>query len=137
MSSWNGDYDEPRNNPRQALEEAFRTVFPPPPNAHLGIDVPALEAHTQIVRRFRRFLDAEAWTDAAMMLVPEGWRIGNLSQHDHPLLRERGEWLCTLYPEGQLGKLRADLGKARCNHADHPALALAQACLKARENGDG
>lgn len=105
---------------RQALEEAFRTVFPPPPNAHLGIDVPALEAHTQIVRRFRRFLDAEAWTDAAMMLVPEGWDYA-------------------LYSRGEAAVHRSRSGRRTFleGTADHPALALAQACLKARENGDG
>lgn len=106
---------------RQVLEEAFAKVFPPPPNAHLGMDIPALEAHTQIARRFRRFLDAEAWTDAALMLVPEGfdWSMDNF--------------------DGELGKPSAWICKGGPffnGTGDHPALAIAQAALRAKEAGD-
>lgn len=102
---------------RQVLEEAFAKVFPPPPNAHLGIDVPALEAHTQIARRFRRFLDAEAWTDAAMMLVPEGYQWAVTSRNSACCRPDRVEF-------------------TDWHYADHPALAIAQAALRAQEAGD-
>lgn len=115
---------------RQVLEEAFAKVFPPPPNAHLGMDIPALEAHTQIARRFRRFLDAEAWTDAAMMLVqgpaeyPDSKTFlidcaMQTSVHSQPVA----------YVWDERGK---HMGKGKT-----PAHALLAACLKARENGDG
>lgn len=117
---------------RQVLEEAFAKVFPPPPNAHLGIDVPALEAHTQIVRRFRRFLGAEAWTDAAMMLVPEGWGW-NVSQ---PNAKAIASGLLKKHTPVR-GEVENGFEQRFIVAGETPALALAQACLKARENGDG
>lgn len=54
---------------RQVMEEAWRIIHP--------IDVtPDCVWPTECRKcdRFRRFLDAEAWTDAAMMLVgPDRW----------------------------------------------------------------
>lgn len=64
--------------------------------------------------RFRRFLDAEAYLDAAMMLVPDGWGYQIMPLFcvlRHPHLRE-------LDVEA---------------HGNHPAIALANAALKAKE----
>lgn len=61
--------------------------------------------------RFRRFLDAEAWTDAALMLVPEG------------------KGFCIMGNAAKVGK--------HVGVGDTPALALAQAALRAKEAGNG
>lgn len=104
---------------RQALEEAWNVIHP--------FNDPASDCSfpkaCRKCDRFRRFLDVEAWTDAAMMLV-------------QPLI-EAG-WTGEL---GLLGtvKLRHPTDRRKdvnaVNHME-PALALAQASLKARENGD-
>jgi hypothetical protein len=67
--------------------------------------------------------------DAAITLVPEGWRIGDLSQHDHPTLRAKGDWTAWLYPDGKLEPVTGD--KPRCRFAATPALALTAAALRA------
>lgn len=101
---------------RHALEEAFWTIYPTPPAGYHD------EPWRNRAIRFRRFLDAEAWTDAALLLVPEGfdWSMDNFDGE----LGKPSAWICNKGPFFN-------------GTADHPALALAQACLKARENGDG
>lgn len=47
---------------RERLEAAWLVAHPYP---EMG----------DAIDRFTRLLDAEAWLDAAMMLVPEGWRV--------------------------------------------------------------
>lgn len=105
---------------RQVLEEAFVAIFgPEPPSEYDGRAwtrnepdfSPAWTAYIGKRNRFRRFLDAEAWTDAAMMLVPEG------------------KGFCIMGNAAKVGK--------HVGVGDMPALALLAACLKARENGDG
>ena len=55
---------------RELCEAAFWLFFPAPVRAAA---VSELEAHTAIWRSFRAKLDAEAYLDAALMLVQEGW----------------------------------------------------------------
>lgn len=72
--------------------------------------------------RFRRFLDAEAWTDAAMMLIPgEDWGYQIMPQFcvlRHPKDRSRDV-------------------EAHGAYGLHPAHAFLAACLKAKEQADG
>ncbi|SMD03718.1 hypothetical protein [Novosphingobium sp. B1] len=112
---------------RQALEEAFKVIHPEPPYSWKPLPVgdvitdPAVKAHRywlyNVQGRFYRFLDAEAWTDAAMMLVPEGWEWAYLD--NAAIVREAG----TL--------------KHAYGNAPTPAHALLAACLKAKEQADG
>ena len=104
---------------RQVLEEAFEAIFPRP-NKYV-FDLEADARHY----KFTRFLDAEAWTDAAMMLVPEGW-LWEVQWIGH---QTKGR-----VANAHIWK-RFD--QSHFAAAAHPALALAQACLKARENADG
>jgi len=98
---------------RQVLEEAFDVVFP----------VPGITASNERrckwqedFDKFFRFLDAEAWTDAALCLVPEEWEWAYLD--NAAIVREAG----TL--------------KHAYGNAPVPALAIAQAALRAQEAGD-
>lgn len=75
--------------------------------------------------------------DAAMALVPEGWRICNFSQHDHKLLRQDGEWMCSLYPDGKIDDCNRDFDWPRCDNAPTPAIALCIAALRAQETANG
>lgn len=91
---------------RQALEEAFAEIH------NLTVKPSDWDAlGWNKADRFRRLLDAEAWTDAAMMLLPEG------------------KGFCIMGNAAKVGK--------HVGVGDMPALALLAACLKARENGDG
>ena len=86
---------------RQVLEEAYQAIYGVPGLAWFNGEQGA---------RFRRFLDAEAWTDAALMLVPEG------------------KGFCIMGNAAKVGK--------HVGVGDTPALALAQAALRAKEAGD-
>lgn len=103
---------------REMLEAAFAQMY--------GLTLAARDwdaLNWAPANRFRRFLDAEAYTDAALMLVPEGWRFRLMSSDF----------------EGFLAEVWND-GVDDCEFADRgpiPALAIAQAAIKARENGDG
>jgi len=124
---------------RQALADAFKVIHPEPSREWETWDNARFaeqreEDKASFMRwndwrvgkqaRFRRFLDAEAWTDAAMCLVQPlieaGW-TGELGLLGTVNLR---------HPTDR----RKDVSAV--NHME-PALALAQACLKARENADG
>lgn len=77
------------------------------------------ERGTTNAGKFARFLDAEAYTDAALMLVPDGWRFRLMSSDF----------------EGFLAEVWND-GADDCEFADRgpiPALAIAQAALKTKE----
>lgn len=67
--------------------------------------------------------------DAALTLVPDGWRVQVLSEWDNPTLRSRGPWQAILCEAGQGDGMN---GKPRCDHAPNPAIALCIAALKAR-----
>lgn len=96
---------------RTALEEAWLAIH------HEGYP-PENERDTcRKCDRFRRFLDAEAWTSAAEMLVPEGANFVVMRAVD--------------------GLIYASVGFERPCQNDVPAIALAAACLKAKEAGDG
>jgi len=122
-------------DPRTALEEAFKVVFPEPPRSWGPMPIQeaiihpvqslAVRAHSdwrnKVQGRFYRMLAAEAWTSAAEMLVPDGydWSMDNF--------------------DGELGKPSAWICKGGPffnGTGDHQALALAAACLKAKEAGD-
>lgn len=109
-------------NTRATLVEAFCVVFGREPDK---VHEAEWKAWLARFARFRRFLDAEAWTDAAMCLVPESHRIVTLTEHV-----DRGGWYVKLAVHSPHKALPAV-------EAPTLALALAQACLKARENGDG
>ena len=78
--------------------------------------------------RFRRLLDVEAYTEAAFMLVPEGWSwsIGEL--------RGIGEYRAFLNDHNTPdGKAVRHVFK---DNKHHPALAITQAALAAKGTGD-
>lgn len=86
-------------------------------------------------------IDANVWpvtacVTSAMTLVPKGYRICNISQHDHQLLRERGEWMCSLYPDGHIDDCNRNFDWPRCKHAATPAIALCIAALRAQETSN-
>ena len=97
-----------QNDVREVLEGAWLEIH------HEGYP-PENERDTcRLCDRFRRFLDAEAYLDAAMMLVPEGWGYQIM-----PLF-------CVLR-HSHLRELDVEA------HGNHPAIALATAALKAKE----
>ena len=67
--------------------------------------------------------------DAAMTLVPEGWRL-QLSEWDHEDLRAKGPWQAILERNGTRGDFMEPA--PRCDHAKTPALALCAAALRAK-----
>lgn len=103
---------------RQVLEEAWRIIHP--------IDVtPDCVWPTECRKcdRFRRFLDAEAWTDAALMLIGEDLPWGIMKNPKSKQIEA-----------GVSAKPNGDGVYAVV--AETPALALAQAALRAQEAGD-
>lgn len=108
---------------RHALEEAFKVIHPAPCDPRYPDDDEDF-AWCKIFDRFRRFLDAEAWTDAALMLVPENHRIVTLTEHV-----DRGGWYVKLAVHSPHKALPAV-------EASTLALAIAQAALRAQEGGD-
>lgn len=103
---------EALTNPREVLEAAWNKL-----HDHQKAPWQKL-AVGDGMERFRRFLDAEAYTDAALMLVPEGARV-SLSNIVSP-----GYFAFVSYMD------RPGEGSTR---DDHPALAIAQAALKTQE----
>lgn len=86
-----------------------------------------------------RIPEITASIDAAVALVARvlpGWRIENLCEWDHEVLRARGPWMCDLVMRG---KSFADQLSAKCANAPTPAIALVLAALraKAQEGRDG
>ena len=92
-----------------------------------------IEAKCPYCNKFRRFLDAEAYTDAALMLVPEGWltRLVSFAKGNDST---SVYWRCGLrtwywdddgvvHPRGYI-----------CV-SDTPALAIAAAALRAKGTG--
>ena len=111
---------------RQVLEEAWEHLCQTSLSfrRYACTTIPGGDGWT-MTGKFCRFLDAEAWTDAAMMLVPEGW-LWEVQWIGH---QTKGR-----VANAHIWK-RFD--QSHFAAAAHPALALAQACLKARDNSDG
>lgn len=109
---------------REALEEAAVAIW--------GEQARDVVIHDQVMFermcRFDTFLDAEAWIDAAMMLVPEGMAWSLYS--DGPTY----DASCAMGPHPVGGEMmREDF----IGEGSTPALALAAACLKAKDQADG
>lgn len=85
--------------------------------------------------RFDAMLDAGAYLDAAMMLVPEGWRVEQIGEHYDRPLRAKGPWFAIIYqPQMRLNDGGSGGGGdpfARCMNAPTPALALCAAIARA------
>lgn len=106
---------------RQVLEEAFKVIRPEPPRGNPLAPMWYWKVWIDDATRFRRFLDAEAWTDAALMLIPERYKDD--------------------YDIGpQYARLGLDYDCAdHWGWSDVPALSLVEACLaalRAKEAGD-
>lgn len=125
---------------RQALEEAFVTIFGPEPDSEYDGRAwkrnepdfsPTWTAYINKRTRFHRFLDAEAWTDAAMCLVPEGWGW-NVSQ---PNAKAIASGLLKEHTPVR-GEVENGFEQRFIVAAETPAHALLAACLKAKEQAD-
>lgn len=130
-------------NVREVLEAAFAVIHPRPSedwktwdNARVDQQRPEDQAAFTLWNdwrmktrlRFTRFLDVEAYTEAAFMLVPEGWSwsIGEL--------RGIGEYRAFLNDHNTPdGKAVRHVFK---DNKHHPALAITQAALAAKGTGD-
>jgi len=112
-------------NVREVLEGAFDAIH----GWRKREKSPGYWEHHPLWFRFRRFLDVEAYLDAAMMLVPEHVAIERLSTWPG------GSVNCCLYGTHEHNGERWHNGSdGRWNaEADHPAIALATAALKAKE----
>lgn len=72
---------------------------------------------------YNSLLDAEAWTDAAMMLIPDNWTAWEMRSH-----------AARSHFSADLSRLsECDAGQEDWAHGGgmHPALALAEAALRA------
>jgi len=111
-------------NVREVLEGAFDAIH----GWRKREKSPGYWEHHPLWFRFRRFLDVEAYLDAAMMLVPEGagfylnryW----IASADGPV------WSCEICTGGIPSNPRRVFDDY---DADHPAIAVASAALKAKE----
>lgn len=111
-------------DPRAALEAAWNTI-----HDHQVAPWQKL-AVADGVERFRRFLDAEAWTDAALMLVQ-----GPAEYPDSKTFLIDCATQTSVYSQ-PVAYVWDERGK-HMGIGRTPALALAAACLKAKEAGDG
>lgn len=82
--------------------------------------VPQAEPEYRPFDRFRVLVDNSAWLCAAMMLVPEGWRVRDMGDWED-------RWLLALVHESTGVRVEARAGRG------DPAIALCIAALKARE----
>lgn len=119
---------------RQALEEAWDKIHPMPELSDIVSRdefLMAMEVSWPARSRFRRFLDAEAWTDAALMLVPEGWGW-NVSQPNAKAIASG-----LLKEETPVrGEVENGFEQRFIVAGETPALAIAQAAIRAKEAGD-
>lgn len=125
---------------RQALEKAFVTIFGPEPDSEYDGRAwkrnepdfsPTWTAYINKRTRFHRFLDAEAWTDAAMMLVPEGCGVDMLTGSN-----ELPQFIAHSAMPTMARVFFLSKGIDVSEVAETPAHALLAACLKAKEQAD-
>jgi len=102
---------------RDVLELAFFDIYGREPDK---VHIPQWNQWRDREISFHRFLDAEAYLDAAMMLVPEGWRYG--------IMGRAGYTECGIGPE--------EKDAVYTGRSETPALALAAASLKAKDASD-
>jgi hypothetical protein len=113
---------------REVLEALWYELREPKPEiwaVPYETPTPEYEAWNAKGWRFGDFLEAEAYVDAALMLVPEGW--------DYTLGREGDAHWAALFPVGHRGDPDDEI---LCSGTT-PALALAAAIRKARSRDDG
>lgn len=113
-------------DPHTALEDAFKVVWP---------DIRFTPEAEERATRFRSLLDAEAWTSAAEMLIPTDGSMALLDIQYSYEPADPGVWsACSIrwYPQHKSG----NDWHAQTESGPIPALALAAACLKAKEAGD-
>lgn len=107
------------------LDDAYHAVFPKPERIwvtdNAGSWTDEYSAHHERSWRFQEFLDAKAYVDAALTLVPEGWRW--------TWDGARKEAICV--KNGAMPTSRD--GKFSLGNSDAPALAICAAALRARE----
>lgn len=116
---------------RELFVAAYQIVHRPPGWWYRGDPKPFSR-----FTRFLKLLDAEAWLEAAVSLVPKDWWLFSL-RHHHTQIRVRGDkheplrWVAELqrYPTG--GSLTQGW------HETSAAIALCAAALRAREGKDG
>lgn len=101
---------------RELFMAAYQVVHPPPNWQSYG--------NPQAFARFMQLLNAEAWLEAAALLVPNGWRFG-LSTDG---LFVRGTCRAAVWEKGPPTEIEW--------YAPTPALALCIAALRAREGND-
>ena len=101
---------------REVLELAFFDIYGREPDK---VHIPEWNQWRDREMRFRRFLDAEAYTDAALMLVPVGgsWAVG---------MQSGGVSGASVFLNG---------GAMFRTEAATPALAIAAASLRAKGPG--
>jgi len=106
-------------NVREVLADAYAAIYPEMRE----------DGHTQ---RFIRFLDAEAWTSAAEMLIPTDGSMALLDIGYSYEPSQPGVWsACTIrwYPPHKSG----NDWHAQIESGPIPAIAIATAALKAKE----
>jgi len=122
-------------NVREVLEGAFDAIYGEEPPSGFNPKAfgqgkpffsPAWDKWIEANSRFTTLLDAEAYLDAAMMLVPEGWTyVIDTATPD-------GQADVGLWNPGGYCTVGAFCGEEPCRHKI-PAIALATAALKAKE----
>lgn len=117
---------------RKVLEYAWLTCFPKPDRIWItdntGSWTPEYADWQFRHHRFWNLLDAEAWIDAAMTLVPEGWHLHSLGKSKFM----RVPWLAMLVEADDGAPYSGPQGNALS-----PALALCAASLRARAALEG
>ena len=106
---------------RDVLEDAWRDHHGYPLECH------PIEAKCPYCNKFRRFLDAEAYTDAALMLVPEGWTYLSME------VCARG--LDTQHCRISLERMEGEIETRSTGYGQCLPLAIASASLRAKGPG--
>lgn len=120
-----------------ALAEGYRLELEAHPDG-ISVNVNAMDGkHSS---RQKRYAPPHYTTslDAALTLIPEGWRVLNLSEWDAEPLRLLGPWMCQVRPREHRANIFEGFGEGpNCMHAPTAALALCRAALKARATVSG